>query len=231
MSATTIHFVRHGQVYNPEHVIYERLPGFHLSNTGRRMAETTGRFLSLNPATQGVAAIYSSPLDRAKETAQIICDEINATRQEEEHDPLQLAFDNRLIEAGNEFRGKRIGKGEGALWRNGNWRLLTNLMEPSWGESYQSIAQRVRDFAYEQVDRYPEQQIIAVSHESPIWSFRHFLETGRPEHNMLMRGTALASVTSITFDDDSKKVLGITYADPAGGCAGRNTLFTIVGKL
>ena len=35
MSATTIHFVRHGKVYNPDHLLYERLPDFHLSDLGR----------------------------------------------------------------------------------------------------------------------------------------------------------------------------------------------------
>ena len=38
MQATTIHFVRHGEVHNPDHILYERLPGFHLSDRGRRMA-------------------------------------------------------------------------------------------------------------------------------------------------------------------------------------------------
>ena len=40
------------------------------------------------------------------------------------------------------------------------------------------------------------------------------LETGHPEHNMLLRKTALASVTSITYDNETHEVLGITYADP-----------------
>ena len=34
MPTTTIHFVRHGKVYNPDHLLYERLPGFHLSDRG-----------------------------------------------------------------------------------------------------------------------------------------------------------------------------------------------------
>ena len=35
MQATTIHFVRHGEVHNPDHILYERLPGFHLSDGHR----------------------------------------------------------------------------------------------------------------------------------------------------------------------------------------------------
>ncbi|BDR53602.1 phosphoglycerate mutase [Bombiscardovia nodaiensis] len=217
MPATTIHFVRHGQVYNPEHVLYERLPGFHLSERGVRMAQATAQFVAENPATQSLAAIYSSPLDRTKETADIVCQAVNQARRVRQEKPLSVQFDQRLIEAGNNFRGKRIGRGDGALWRDGNWRLLTNLMKPSWGESYRSIASRMTDFTYEQVARYPGQQILVVSHESPIWTLRHLLETGRPEHNMFLRHAALASITSITFDSSTQKVLGITYADPAGG--------------
>ncbi|MCB5629904.1 histidine phosphatase family protein, partial [Bifidobacterium animalis] len=42
MPATTINFVRHGKVYNRDHLLYERLPDFHISGRGRRMAQATG---------------------------------------------------------------------------------------------------------------------------------------------------------------------------------------------
>lgn len=215
MQATTIHFVRHGEVHNPDHILYERLPGFHLSDRGRRMAEATARYLAANPQTNTAAAIYSSPLDRTRETAQAILTALNETRAARNEEPLELVTDQRIIEAGNNFRGTRIGHGEGALWRNGNWRLVTNLWKPSWGESYRQIAARVGAFAQEKVREHAGQQIIVVSHESPIWSYRHLLETGHPEHNMLLRHTALASVTSITYDSQTGNVMSITYVDPA----------------
>ena len=59
MSATTIHFVRHGKVYNPDHLLYERLPDFHLSDLGRRMAQATATYLAKNPQTNTIAAVYS----------------------------------------------------------------------------------------------------------------------------------------------------------------------------
>lgn len=217
MQATTIHFVRHGEVHNPDHILYERLPGFHLSDRGRRMAETTARYLAANPQTNTAAAIYSSPLDRTRETAQAILTALNETRMARNEEPLELVTDQRIIEAGNNFRGTRIGHGEGALWRNGNWKLVTNLWKPSWGESYRQIAARVGAFAQEKVREHAGQQIIVVSHESPIWSYRHLLETGHPEHNMLLRHTALASVTSITYDSETGNVMSITYVDPAAG--------------
>ena len=217
MQATTIHFVRHGEVHNPDHILYERLPGFHLSDRGRRMAGATARYLAANPQTNTAAAIYSSPLDRTRETAQAILTALNETRAARNEEPLELVTDQRIIEAGNNFRGTRIGHGEGALWRNGNWKLVTNLWKPSWGESYRQIAARVGAFAQEKVREHAGQQIIIVSHESPIWSYRHLLETGHPEHNMLLRHTALASVTSITYDSQTGNVMSITYVDPAAG--------------
>ncbi|MDM8322881.1 histidine phosphatase family protein [Bifidobacterium pullorum] len=217
MQATTIHFVRHGEVHNPDHILYERLPGFHLSDRGRRMAEATARYLAASPQTNTAAAIYSSPLDRTRETAQAILTALNETRMARNEEPLELVTDQRIIEAGNNFRGTRIGHGEGALWRNGNWKLVTNLWKPSWGESYRQIAARVGAFAQEKVREHAGQQIIVVSHESPIWSYRHLLETGHPEHNMLLRHTALASVTSITYDSQTGNVMSITYVDPAAG--------------
>ncbi|NMN00634.1 phosphoglycerate mutase [Bifidobacterium sp. DSM 109958] len=219
MSATTIHFVRHGEVHNPDHVLYERLPGFHLSERGRRMADATGRYLTANPQTNTAAAVWASPLDRTRETADIILSHLNAARIDRGEPTLELNTDERLIEAGNEFRGKRIGHGEGALWKPQNLKLVSNLYKPSWGESYRHIAERVGAFASEKIDEYRGRQIIVVTHESPIWTFRHLLETGRPEHNMLLRHAALASVTSITFDCDSHQVMSITYVDPAANVA------------
>lgn len=215
MPATTIHFVRHGKVYNPDHLLYERLPGFHLSDRGMRMAQATGRYLAANPQTTMISAVYSSPLERTRETAGAILAALNEARADRGQEPLALVTDERVIEAGNEFRGTRIGHGEGALWRRGNWRLVTNLYRPSWGESYRQIAERVAVFAREKVAEHPDEQIVVVSHESPIWSYRHLLETGRPEHWMFLRHTALASVTSVTYDCDSGSVMAITYVDPA----------------
>lgn len=208
------------------------------------MAKATAQYIATVPQMRGISAIYSSPLDRTRETAREIenalraipdscyvkahCGEdpaqssVKSSSQSFAQSPVQsresdIILDKRLIEAGNNFRGKRIGYGEGALWKNNNWKLVTNLWKPSWGESYRSIATRVGDFAREQVRKHPGEQIVAVTHESPIWSYRHLLETGHAEHNMLLRHTALASITSITYDCKTLRVLSITYVDPAAG--------------
>jgi broad specificity phosphatase PhoE len=60
--------VRHGRVWNPDGVVYASLPGFHLSEDGRREAEDLATALSAAP----VRAVHASPLDRAQETASIL---------------------------------------------------------------------------------------------------------------------------------------------------------------
>ena len=92
----------------------------------------------------------------------------------------------------------------------------TQPVEAELGESYQSIAHRMQDFALEKVAEYPGKQIVVVSHESPIWSYRHMLETGHPEHNMLLRHTALASITSITYDCNTGEN-NVHYVRRSGG--------------
>ncbi|MCH4160323.1 MAG: histidine phosphatase family protein [Bifidobacterium sp.] len=215
MTTTKVSLVRHGEVFNPEHVLYERLPDFHLSTRGQRMARATAQYIAQQPTLNNAVALFSSPLDRTRETSDAILEALNEEREKHGEDPLTVTLDDRIIEAGNEFRGKRIGHGDGAVWRRNNIKLLHNLWKPSWGETYQQIAQRVGDFVYEKVDEYPGEHIIAISHESPIWTFRHLLEKGRAEHNMMMRHTGLASITTITFDNATKLPVSIEYADPA----------------
>src|SRR6185369_6945503 len=69
----TLYLVRHGTVHNPDRISYRRLPGFHLSERGRREAEVAADKLLEVPAE----VIIHSPMERAEETAAII----NQTKQ------------------------------------------------------------------------------------------------------------------------------------------------------
>lgn len=60
-----VHLVRHGEVDNPDHVVYADLPGFRLSDLGREQAVQSGEYLAGRP----IGAVFSSPLQRATETA------------------------------------------------------------------------------------------------------------------------------------------------------------------
>ena len=43
---TTVHLMRHGEVHNPEGVLYGRMPGYHLSDLGVQMAEKVAAAIS-----------------------------------------------------------------------------------------------------------------------------------------------------------------------------------------
>jgi broad specificity phosphatase PhoE len=217
VQTTAIHLVRHGKVENPDHLLYERLPDFHLSERGHRMADATARYIAANERMAGSVALFSSPLERTLETASHIQDALNEQRAAQGSELLGITQDERIIEAGNEFRGTRIGHGEGALWRHGNWKLVLHPMRPSWGESYQHIAERMSEFVFEKADEFAGRSVIVVSHESPIWTLRRFLTTGKAESNVLKRGTALASVTSLVIEPGTHKLVAVSYADPAAG--------------
>lgn len=64
--ATRIHMIRHGEVENPDHLVYASLPGFDLSDLGRDQARLTARYLGRAP----IVAVWSSPLERALRTAE-----------------------------------------------------------------------------------------------------------------------------------------------------------------
>ena len=125
---TVVHLMRHGEVHNPEGVLYGRRPGYSLSELGRRMADRVAEYLEPRDITYVVA----SPLERAQETAAPIG----------KSHGLDVATDERLIEAANVFEGKTFGVGDGALRNPDNWKHLTNPFKPSWGEPY--IEQVVR---------------------------------------------------------------------------------------
>lgn len=116
---TVVHVVRHGEVHNPDGILYGRAPGFHLSELGRKMAERVAEHL----AERDVTYVVASPLERAQETAAPIA----------EAHGLDVAEDPRLIEAANVFAGKTFGVGDGALRKPANWKYLTNPFRPSWG--------------------------------------------------------------------------------------------------
>src|SRR5712691_4513171 len=65
----TLLFIRHGQTtWNTEHLLPGQLPGILLNDTGRQQAARLADALALIP----ISAIISSPLERARDTAEII---------------------------------------------------------------------------------------------------------------------------------------------------------------
>ena len=194
---TVVHLLRHGEVHNPDHVLYGRLPGYHLSANGRMMAAAAADYFDGRP----VAALFASPLERAQETAQPVAERLG----------LPIVTDDRLIESGNVLEGTSVSLASLAL-NPANWRYLWNPFQPSWGEPYTKVAARVHEVVDRARDASRGREAVCVSHQLPIWVSRLAAEHRHLWHNPSSRQCALGSVTSLTFDGD--QLTGVSYAVP-----------------
>lgn len=203
---TVVHMLRHGEVHNPAGILYGRLPGYRLTELGRKMAATAAASL----ANRDLVLLASSPLIRAQQTAQPFADQFR----------LEIATDQRLIEGDNLFEGQRFGVGDGALRHPRTWWVLRNPFRPSWGEPYREIARRMVAALYAARDAAAGKEAVCVSHQLPIWTLRRFLEGKRLWHDPRKRQCALASITSFHFEGEDLEQ--IEYVEPAAHLVARS---------
>lgn len=196
---TVVHLLRHGEVHNPTGVLYGRQPDFHLSELGREMAEVVRAHL----ADHDVAVVVASSLDRAQETARPIASA----------HALAITTDDRVIEADNYFEGKTFGVGDGSLRYPKHWPKLINPFKPSWGEPYETIADRMLEAIAAVRHSARGHEAVIVSHQLPVWTVRSRLEGRRLWHDPRKRECSLASLTSLVFLGDELE--SITYSEPA----------------
>jgi broad specificity phosphatase PhoE len=200
MTQTTIvHLLRHGEVYNPQGIIYGRIPGYHLSEDGQIMAKAAADFL----AERDVVSVFSSPLERAQETATPVAERFG----------LGIVTDERLIEPWNHFEGTTFGVGDGSLRHPEHWRYMINPFQPSWGEPYRQVTVRMLAAIATAREAGRGHEVVCVSHQLPIWVTRRLVEGRRLWHNPKRRQCALASVTSFTYSGDL--ITDVSYAEPA----------------
>lgn len=199
--STTVHIARHGEVENPEKILYGRQPGWRLSNRGQQMAQTLGEWSkSIN-----LGALHVSPLQRAQETAAPIA----------RAHGIEITTDERLIEAANVFEGKSFELGSGVLKHPSSWRHLYNPWKPSWGEPYEEQINRMLAAIFAARKAANGKDAIVVSHQLPIWILRSAIEGRSLLHDPRKRICTLASVTSVHFDDEGV-ISGLSYSEPAG---------------
>lgn len=199
MSTTQVHLMRHGEVHNPGRVLYGRLPDFHLSERGHKMAERMGEYW----ADRDLAYLVCSPLERARET-------IAPTA---EHHDLPVHIDHRVTEAANLLQGRVINSRRSELFKPWVWWHLRNPLRPSWGESYREIVARMRDAVLDAARAAEGREALITSHQLPIWVTRLSAQGRRLVHNPAQRQCTLASVTTITIIDG--RVAGVSYTEPA----------------
>jgi broad specificity phosphatase PhoE len=201
MVATTVHLVRHGEVFNPDKILYGRIPGYHLSELGHRMAERVAEHLS--GGDHDITVVTASPLQRAQETATPLAGRLG----------LELGTDERLIEAGNHFEGKTFGVGDGSLRHPQHWPFLLNPFRPSWGEAYTAQVTRMHAAVHAAREQAEGHEAVLVSHQLPIWIARQAFENKRLWHDPRNRQCSLASLTSLRFVGD--RLVGLHYTEPA----------------
>ncbi|MDH2426798.1 histidine phosphatase family protein [Sphaerisporangium sp. TRM90804] len=195
--STVVHLLRHGEVHNPEGLLYGRLPGYHLSDNGRSMADMVAKALQ----GRDIVAVHSSPLERAQETAAPVAGS---------HD-LPIQTDERLTEADNVFQGLVLG----TMFRMPrHYRHMWNPRRPSWGEPYAVIIERMRSVIDDVRVAARGHEAVLVSHQLPIWIIRLAAERRRLWHDPRRRQCALASLTTFTFDGD--RLTSVGYSEPAG---------------
>ncbi|WP_026819583.1 histidine phosphatase family protein [Arthrobacter castelli] len=207
MSRATIHMLRHGEVHNPDRLLYGRLPEFHLSGLGEQMAERAAKeFKKRTEAGAVISYLVSSPLTRAQETAVPTARALG----------LDVVTDERIIEATNRFEGLAVTGAE--LCHAKHWKHLVNPVKPSWGEPYTEQVDRVMQAVAEARDKAVAAggagaEAVMVSHQLPIWVTRRAAEKRRLWHDPRRRKCSLASITSLTFEGD--EIVDVQYSEPA----------------
>ena len=161
MSSTLVLFVRHGRTPTTGTTLPGRAPGLHLSAEGLRQADAVATNLagaSTGMPGGGVAAVYSSPMERTRETAA----------------PIARAVGRRVRTAPGLIEcdfGRWTGRRLKELSRLKAWKSVQR--QPSTfrfpgGESFAEMQARITGQVAELVLEHPGETIVCVSHADPI---------------------------------------------------------------
>lgn len=196
MPADLIHLVRHGEVHNPDGILYGRIPGFHLSELGHAMADAAAASLAGHPVT----ALYASPLQRAQESAQPWSERFG----------LSIVTEERIIEPHNWFEGKIMRR---AIRRPSAWLQLRNPAKPSWGEPFKAVEARMLAAVGDAWEKADGGEVVMVSHQMPIVMVARSVKGMRLPHDPRKRRCTLSSITTLRRDGD--RFIEVGYAEPA----------------
>jgi probable phosphomutase (TIGR03848 family) len=202
-ASTLVLLVRHAVTPTTGKVLPGRAPGLHLSDEGRRQAEAAAKRLAALPR---IAAVYSSPLERARETAAAIARARG----------LAVRIERGLLEC--DF-GAWTGASLRRLARKREWAAVQR--HPSGfrfpgGESFVEMQSRIADAVRGLVERHPGRAIVAVSHADPIKALlAHVLGTPLDLFQRLV--VAPASISAVVFRREGATVLTVNSMD--GGLA------------
>jgi broad specificity phosphatase PhoE len=152
---TTFHFIRHGEVYNPQHILYARLPRYHLSEEGQRQAEAVADYLSSRP----LAAVISSPRLRARQTAALVA----------RLHGLVVRHSYLIDEIHTPHQGRPIAELDAE-----GWPLFTAL--PPGYDSPEDITARVLRLIRRLRRQHPTGEVALVTHGDVVLAVRFWVE-------------------------------------------------------
>ena len=194
----TLHLVRHGEVENPHGVVYGHLPGYELSERGRRQAREAAERLS----SADVACVWASPLERVQATAELIAST---------HD-LGVITDERLTESHTTLEG--LSSSLLSFFRSPkHWWSFRNPMRPSWGESFAHIRARMLSAVEEALASAEGREVVIVSHQTPVLVARLALTRRRIPPWLTLLRCHTGSVTTLVLD--GKEVISVSYFRPS----------------
>jgi probable phosphomutase (TIGR03848 family) len=198
---TTVLLVRHGQTATTGRVLPGRAPGLHLSDDGRRQAEAAAQRIA---KLERVAAVYASPLERARETAMPIA----RIRR------LALRIERGLLELDvGSWTGSRLDR----LSKRPEWttvqRYPSGFRFPE-GESFVEMQARVTTALARMVEHHRGGVVVAVSHADPI---KAALAHALGMHLDLFQRLAITpgSITTIVYGAGGPTVLGMNVLGEA----------------
>jgi probable phosphomutase (TIGR03848 family) len=200
-SSTTVLLVRHGLTPTTGRLLPGRSAGLHLSDEGQRQAEATAQRIA---KLKSVAAIYSSPLERARETALPIAKARG----------LAVRIERGLLELDI---GAWTGSSLARVSRKPEWqkvqRYPSGFRFPD-GESFTEMQTRITGTLAELVARHRGATVVAVSHADPIKAaLAHALGMHLDHFQRLV--IAPASITTIAYGATGPVVIGVNV--PADG--------------
>jgi broad specificity phosphatase PhoE len=203
VALTRVYLIRHADVLNPKKVLYGHLDNFPLSPRGRQQAQLLGQRLR----DAGLARIVHSPLQRARETAELIEEQLP------QHVPLIEDPELREAEFGRYLQGV-------PPWQVPFRRPLWLVHKARRGllpgdETVAAMGGRILEVARRYGREYPEEVTALVSHADPLQAAWILLD-GRPhsEVEMYRKSVSRAGVLEVDFDPDGQRVVGVAYTPP-----------------
>jgi probable phosphoglycerate mutase len=191
--------VRHGVTATTGKILPGRAAGLHLSDEGRLQAEATAKRIKPLPR---LAAIYSSPLERARETAMPIA----RARK------MPVRIDRGLLECDfGDWTGERLDR----LSKRPEWDVVQR--HPSafrfpGGESFTELQARITGALARLVAQHPGRIVVAVSHADPIKAaVAHALGMPLDLFQRIVIGTA--SITAIAYGRTNATALTVNSVD------------------